>query len=116
MRIVCLEIHEQCEKQGKKALSIMARNIVSAYPNSFRDCIEGIILGTGYDALLTQLLLRFDNINRKNYSTKRKHSENSQPGESNVSNKILKVDDYGCINYMPVDFPDGETEDSLNEK
>lgn len=116
VRVVCSEIYRHCEKPGKKALSVVARNTVNDYPNSFEDTIEGTKIGTGYDALLKQLVLRFDNLNRKYQSAKRKKFDSSQPDESNVSNKKLKTDEYGCINFMPVDIPDGETADSLNEK
>ena len=42
-------------KPGRKNLSNIAYMAYTAYPDSFRDEVEGDIIGTGYDLLAHQL-------------------------------------------------------------
>jgi hypothetical protein len=42
-------------------------------------------------------------------------TENSEEGvDAEHAKKVLR-DGYGCIDFLPTDLPDGETEESLNE-
>ena len=121
VRILVDEISKISQKPGKKALATIAQKIVKKYPKSFRDEIEGSLVGTGYDSLLKQLQIRFDNINRNSNSNsfKRKSSlatENEDEVEDGPALRISIRDRYGCINYMPSDYPDGESESTQENK
>ncbi|KAF3836761.1 hypothetical protein F7725_004225 [Dissostichus mawsoni] len=61
VRIVVAEIFSVCKKPGKKHFGEIARKMVIQYPKSFRDEIEGQVVGTGYDSLTKQMLSRIDN-------------------------------------------------------
>ncbi|XP_042230004.1 uncharacterized protein LOC121871659 [Homarus americanus] len=122
VRILVDEISKVCKKKGKKALTTIAHKIVKQYPKSFQDEINGTIVGTGFDSLLKQLQLRFDNVNRKSngQSMKRKKDDVMADDEdlsaAKTSQKDAKHDKHGCINYMPIDYPDGETKVSQRNK
>ena len=49
IRIVVAEITALCKKPGKRHITEIAREMVICYPKSFRDEIEGQVVGTGYD-------------------------------------------------------------------
>ena len=49
IRIVVAEITAVCKKPGKRHITEIAREMVICYPKSFRDEIEGQVVGTGYD-------------------------------------------------------------------
>lgn len=123
VRILADEISKITKKSGKKALTTIAQKIVKTYPKSFLDEIDGSVVGTGYDSLLKQLQTRFNNMNRKfmNDSFKRtledslSDEENDTPRTS-PTQKIYLRDKYGCINFMPVDYPNGESETTQEEK
>lgn len=123
IRILADEIAKITKKPGKKALTTIAQKIVKAYPKSFLDEIDGCVVGTGYDSLLKQLQMRFDNMNRRiiNDSFKRKLDDPLADEENNAlraspTQKIYLHDKYGCINFMPVVLPDGESEATQEEK
>lgn len=121
VRILVDDICRISQKPGKKALSRIAHKIVKKYPKSFLDEIEGTLVGSGYDSLLKQLQLRFDNINRycNSSSLKRKNSlvtEEEDVVEDGPTHKTYLRDNYGCINYMPSDCPDGESEATQENK
>lgn len=62
--IIADHIFKLSKKPGRKALSIVAENIVEKYPLSFADKIGKEINGTSHLSLLRQLEVRFDNMNR----------------------------------------------------
>ena len=105
IRIVASEVLTVCKKPGKKHINEISRKMVLCYPKSFRDEIEGQIVGTGYDSLVKQLISRLDNCRRLQASTAQKRlPESCSP--DNV--KRVCKDAYGCINSEPVLSP-GET-------
>ncbi|KAA0701610.1 hypothetical protein E1301_Tti022476 [Triplophysa tibetana] len=55
VRIVASEILEVSKCPAKKHVSEIARQMVIAYPKSFRDEINSQVVGSGYDSLLKQL-------------------------------------------------------------
>lgn len=123
VRLLSNEISKITNRPGKKALTVIAQKIVKTYPNSFQDEIEGSVVGTGYDSLVKQLQARFDNLNRKsNDKTSKRKWEDSLGTEVNdmsipgSTKKMYLHDNYGCINYMPNDYPDGESETTQEEK
>lgn len=125
VRILVDEISKISQKPGKRSLATIAQKVVRTYPQSFLDEIEGTRVGTGYDSLLKQLQSRFDNINRKSdsnsFKRKRRNSlvmeeEEEDAVRAGPATKIYLHDKYGCINYMPSDYPDGESEITQEDK
>lgn len=112
IRILVAEVLSVCKKPGKKHIMEIARKLVNRYPKSFRDGIEGQVVGTGYDSLVKQMISRIDNYRRLQSPPARKRlSENHSPDNS----KRERKDDYGCINHNP-QLPAGESQVSQREK
>ncbi|XP_030851880.1 uncharacterized protein LOC105444030 isoform X2 [Strongylocentrotus purpuratus] len=92
---------------------IVARRIVSEWPQSFCDMNEDRSkLGSGHYSLLAQMKTRVEHVNRNNTLTRHRTSRKPKEG----SNKVTKPTDvYGCIKWQP-SLPKGETLESLGEK
>ncbi|XP_071945705.1 uncharacterized protein [Antedon mediterranea] len=91
----------------KKTLSFIAEKIVAKYPDSFIDRINGTVVGSGHESLLTQLVCKVDNIKRP-CELKRKRT-------ALTDTTPKTTDTYGCINFMPLDYPEGQTDKTQNE-
>ena len=116
IRIVCGDIANITLKPGKKTLACIAQEMVNRYPKSFKDNVEGIIVGTGYDRVLRQLIHRFENINRNSNVTPKKHKREEDGNENSESNKkVITHDSYGCINYLPNNYQSGDSEATQQE-
>ncbi|KAL1249112.1 hypothetical protein QQF64_022430 [Cirrhinus molitorella] len=98
IRIVAAEVLTICKKPGKRHLVEIARQMVIRYPKSFRDEIEGQVVGAGFDSLVKQLMSRIDNIRRLQTPLAKRRSSVSGSAE-NV--KKARKDAYGCINPDP---------------
>ncbi|KAG9272876.1 hypothetical protein AMEX_G11947 [Astyanax mexicanus] len=88
IRLVAAEILAVCQNPKKKHLNEIARKMVLAYPKSFKDVIEGDVVGSGYDSLAKQLQCRVDNYQR------------TQPmiAQSGVAEKSRRrKTEYGCV-------------------
>lgn len=64
VRMVTAEVLAVCKYPQKKHLREIARKMVLAYPKSFKDVIEGQVVGSGYDSLTRWLQCRVDNCKR----------------------------------------------------
>lgn len=93
IRVVAAEILAVCKNPMKKHLSEIARKMVLAYPKSFKDVIEGQVVGSGYDSLTKQLQCRVDNC-RRAQPTVRTQASFGQKGRRRKSV-------YGCVNPDP---------------
>lgn len=74
--------------------------MVIHYPQTFRDELEGQVVGTGFDSLVKQLMSHIDNFRRLQAPptcTKKRFSESVSP--ENV--KKGRKDAYVCINPEP---------------
>lgn len=112
IRIVVAEILTVCKKPGKRHITEIARKMVIRYPKSFRDEIEGQVIGTGYDSLGKQLISRIDNHRRLQAPPAQKRlSESGGPDDAKKERK----DAYGCINPEP-ELPAGETKQLQKQK
>lgn len=92
------------------------------YPKSFADVtMEGDLIGCGYGCLLNQIKTRVEHVNRDNTlvrvrKTKRINENESTPSSESTASKCAKTDSYGCIIWHPVDLPEDETPESVEEK
>lgn len=95
IRIITAEIIATCKTPAKKHLSEVAPKMVLEYPKSFKDDIEGEVVGSGYDSLTKQLQCRVDNYKRSETLGKKRII----PGDISTvpENKKLWKDSYGCI-------------------
>lgn len=112
IRILVAEVLGVCKKPGKRHINEIARKVVNRYPKSFRDEIEGQVVGTGYDSLAKQMISRIDNYRRLQSPPARKRlCVDHSPDNS----KRERRDDYGCINHDP-ELPAGESQVSQRGK
>lgn len=115
IRVIASDLSNITLKPGKKTLSLVVQKIVEKYPKSFQDEIEGSVVGTGFDSLLKQFVVRFENLVRKSSEGANKRKRDDPSTASDAMNKKKNFDTYGCINYLPTDFPPGETAETLKE-
>ncbi|XP_067291128.1 uncharacterized protein [Pseudorasbora parva] len=83
--------------------------------------MEGELIGCGYGSLLNQIKTRVEHVNRDNTlvrvrKAKRFNDKESTPSIESTASKCAKTDSYGCINWHPVDLPEDETPESVEEK
>ncbi|XP_033968100.2 uncharacterized protein [Pseudochaenichthys georgianus] len=109
IRLIAGEILTICPMPGKKHLSEIAREMVLMYPMSFRDYIEDIVVGSGYDSLTKQLQSRVDNLKRGTTSLFLKRKATSASEGEDQPPKTMRLDTYGYINWQPQRPPPGET-------
>ena len=64
VRIVVDKVYKLKKIPKLKDMERIASRIVSKYPESFRDEIDGVVIGTGIKSLATQLMYRSNNCNR----------------------------------------------------
>lgn len=95
----------------------IADDIVQLYPQ-LRDEIGGIIIGNGSTSIRNQLENRIAYLNRAGSSKRRNIAACNSPiaTDEPVPKKKQLRDGYGCIDFLPVDVPDGENIDSLQAK
>jgi hypothetical protein len=118
MREFCKNpIRSQCEK--------VAKMVVRASGKTFGDIDEeGNPIGSGHFSLLNQLKNRVEHLNRDNEMSKlrkpkkrlRDDDTAAASNEACTSTRRAPTDSYGCTNWQPENPPDGETEESLEEK
>ncbi|KAK0134929.1 hypothetical protein N1851_029255 [Merluccius polli] len=111
VRVLVAEILAVCNKPGKRHITEIARKMVLQYPTSFRDVIEGQVVGTGYDSLTKQFISRIDNYRRLQAKPARKRL----PEDASPTDAKKTKDAYGCVNSDPV-LPPGETKQMQKEK
>ncbi|XP_041824837.1 uncharacterized protein LOC121629269 [Melanotaenia boesemani] len=95
--------------------------MVEIYPESLGDRTEeGERMGSGYFCLGKQLRERMQFLNRDNTLARlRKPKRLAPPIEDDnpgPSMKCAKTDSYGCVNWQPLQLPEGENRESLLEK
>ncbi|KAL7853087.1 hypothetical protein SRHO_G00188720 [Serrasalmus rhombeus] len=119
VRIVVTEMMEKCPHVGKKHSTDVAKKMVSKYPKSLQDIIEGDIVGTGYHSLVKQLQNRIENVRRTSTPKirKRKHESNSDDtDEIPLEERAAMQDTYGCIKWNVQFLPREETQESQQQK
>ncbi|XP_025760268.1 uncharacterized protein LOC109199438 isoform X1 [Oreochromis niloticus] len=125
IRIVVEAMQVLCRNPKRASCEEVAKIIVNRYPQTFADFTEkGERLGCGHYSLLRSIKSRVEHVNRDNTThrlrqTKRtRNEEDYSPNSNATSPKKVRclVDSYGCINWQPVELPEGETPASLEEK
>ncbi|XP_039454328.1 uncharacterized protein LOC120432948 isoform X2 [Oreochromis aureus] len=125
VRIVveAMQVHYRNPKRA--SCEEVAKIIVNRYPQTFADFTEkGERLGCGHYSLLRSIKSRVEHVNRDNTThrfrqTKRtRNEEDCSPNSNATSPKKVRclVDSYGCVNWQPVELPEGGTPASLEEK
>uniref|UniRef100_A0A8C2BC44 Uncharacterized protein n=1 Tax=Cyprinus carpio TaxID=7962 RepID=A0A8C2BC44_CYPCA len=122
VRTIVDSIQKVCLNPSRSQCSEIARRIMEKYPKSFADVtMEGDLIGCGYGSLLNQIKTRVEHVNRDNTlvrvrKPKRINENESTPSSESTASKCAKTDSYGCINWHPVDLPEDETPESVEEK
>ena len=73
IRALVDEIHTVCKHPKCKDAEKVAFRLISRYPQSFKDIVENIAIGSGLESLTTQIMYRSGNL-RRNASVQRSHS------------------------------------------
>ncbi|KAK9958010.1 hypothetical protein ABG768_012193 [Culter alburnus] len=123
VRTIVDSIQKVCLNPTRSQCSEIARRIMEKYPKSVVDVtMEGELIGCGYGSLLNQIKTRVEHVNRDNTLVRvRKpkwciNDNESTPSNESTASKCTKTDSYGCINWHPVDLPEDETPESVEEK
>ncbi|XP_039465190.1 mitogen-activated protein kinase kinase kinase kinase 2-like isoform X3 [Oreochromis aureus] len=125
VRIVVEAMQVHCRNPKRASCEEVAKIIVNRYPQTFADFTEkGERLGCGHYSLLRSIKSRVEYVIRDNtthrlHQTKRtRNEEDCSPNSSATPPKKVRclIDSYGCINWQPVELPEGETPASLEEK
>jgi hypothetical protein len=128
VRTVSDEIAKITANPGSANLGIIARRMVAKYPASLADRIVGtdVPLAGGSTSLCRRFVRQFENRNRAcRNSLKRKLLGDSDDDDdtpaTEATNRTKKSasfshDQYGCLNWQPVGYPEGETEQTQEEK
>ncbi|XP_033638548.1 uncharacterized protein LOC117299198 [Asterias rubens] len=100
------------EKPSRFVFRSIANTIIAMSPLSFEnDC------GTGSEGFARSLETTYYNHHtiRQAMAEKRKHRDLNSTADK-VPRKNQVKDSYGCSQWQPVEFPEGENQDSLEEK
>ncbi|KAK0137969.1 hypothetical protein N1851_025844 [Merluccius polli] len=101
VRIVVCDMMQKSSHISKRHTTVVAKKIVSKYPKSLQDVIEGDVIGPGYHSLVKQLQNRIENAKRSTTPKMRKrklHTE-SDTDEMPAEKRAAIQDTYGCIKW-----------------
>ncbi|KAK0131326.1 hypothetical protein N1851_016620 [Merluccius polli] len=118
IRIVVSDMMNVCNSPSKQNATEIAKRMVTKYPKSLQDVIEGDVIGSGYDSLAKQLLSRVENAKRSDIPKvkRRKHSSDADTDEITAAQRASVQDTYGCVKWDPKYMPVSETVESQNIK
>jgi hypothetical protein len=108
-----------CSTPCRKSISVVSEALVTCYPQ-LRDEIAGTVIGPGYLSVRNQLENRVAYLKRplsnlrRAASARRRLVDDEEVATSEPKKRMR--DGYGCIDFLPVHLPDGETNDSLKMK
>ncbi|CAN7995962.1 unnamed protein product [Ixodes pacificus] len=102
VRLIIKTSMEMCPRPLRKQLDTIAKKVVDQYPLSFKDVLDGTVVGTGHDSLLNQLLARVENVRREDTEKK--------AGPTHANRKQRKECSYGCQSSSPGYTPEEELE------
>ena len=118
MRIIVSKIMKICKDPTTRNTTEIAERMVSRYPKSLKDVIDGNVIGLGYHFLVKQLQARTENVRRPDTPkiTKRKAESDNDTDEIPTEQKASVQDTYGCVNWEPKFLPLSETVESQLKK
>ncbi|XP_032417636.1 uncharacterized protein LOC116722746 isoform X2 [Xiphophorus hellerii] len=118
VRIIVSEMMLICKNPTKRNTTEIAERMVSRYPKSLKDVIDGDVIGLGYHSLVKQLQARIENVKRQDTPkiTKRKAESDNDTDEIPAEQKASVQDTYGCVNWAPKFLPLSETVESQLKK
>lgn len=119
VKVIVDSMREHCLNPTRNDCTTVAKAIIDKYPDSFLDNTEeGEKIGCGYFTLLQQLKTRVEYLNRDNTLSRLRRPRRSQTSDDQrpPPAKCARIDSYGCINWQPQEYPEGETDHSLEEK
>jgi len=111
------DILKVCKTPSRAHLNVIAEKMVTVY-SKLKDEIDGCVVGHGFTSIHNQLENRISYLKRP-ISAQRKSVPMKRRLEMDQEEKQTKTtvrDGYGCVDFLPLMFPDGETEDSLIDK
>lgn len=122
IRYIADSIRKVCSTPARKSFNCIAQAFVDLYPQ-LRDEVAGTVIGPGYLSVRNQLESRVNYLKRPESNDRRSASARrridvSDPGEADnvqIPRKRLR-DGYGCVDFLPVALPDGESDDTLKVK
>uniref|UniRef100_A0A3B3D7K5 C2H2-type domain-containing protein n=1 Tax=Oryzias melastigma TaxID=30732 RepID=A0A3B3D7K5_ORYME len=113
------------KKTAFSSICTSKKNIANTYPQTFADFTDkGEKLGSGHYSLLRSIKCRVEHVNRDNVAHRLRQPKririegdciSDSPETSHKEVRCLS-DRYGCINWQPVQLPEGETQGSLEDK
>lgn len=103
IRILVTQL-SNCKKYlGRKEFRIIAAKIVNKYPNMFLDKCGDRLIGDGCETLTKKLGNCLDSRKRKNLAI--------ETNFGMVNKRKTTRDSYGCLNWQPLELPEGETKE-----
>ncbi|KAG8170705.1 hypothetical protein JTE90_008092, partial [Oedothorax gibbosus] len=114
--IISKEIFTFCPRPGKANLKVVAQKSVQAFPIALVDEFCGEKLAGGYGSLLQSFISKFENLNRQSIFSSVKRKVNTSLDIDDPTKLVKKSDQYGCINWQPEMLPEGETEETQQNK
>ena len=81
--------------------------------------IGDTVVGTGYTSVRNQLENRLSYLKRPITSSRKSAAVKRRlesKGEGDTPMRKTLRDGYGCVDFLPISIPDGETTESLTEK
>jgi len=116
IRYITDEILKVCSTPCRRSLTNVAESLVKEY-NHLRDAIDGTVVGSGYTSIRNQLENRLTYL-RRPVSCQRRQLFRQVGDETAASSEPKKRmrDGYGCIDFLPIQLPDDETEETLESK
>ena len=100
IRILVDDVHQVVKKPKVKNMERIAFRIVSKYPDTFKDYIDGEVIGSGVESLTTQLMYRSDNLSRKNLKRLPFHMGSDNAEASTSSDDSTEKQEYLQAAYL----------------
>lgn len=119
IRFITDSIRRVCSTPARKSLNLIAQAVVNNYPQ-LRDEVAGTVIGPGYLSIRNQLENRVNYLkrpekNERRSASARRRIDLCQGEDVQVPTKRMR-DGYGCVDFLPVALPDGETDETLKVK
>ena len=118
VRFLGAKILKLCRTPSRSSLNSFSELLVTQYPQ-FKDVIGDTVVGTGYTSVRNQLENRLSYLKRPITSSRKSAAVKRRlesKGEGDTPMRKTLRDGYGCVDFLPISIPDGETTESLTEK